>query len=79
MKIEMVIKNWHVSKADDGQSPIGGEYEIRCGGKVIASQQFNSGYGSVPFAFSADAIQAARNLDKLIRDEIQSSLKEGEL
>ena len=74
MKTEMVIKDWQI-KEEEGRAVIAGNYAVMLGGKEIATQAFNSGYGALEIAFEREIQDAARELSVKISESIQKSFQ----
>lgn len=79
MDLRIELKSWKIGwkKDDDKKSPkvIGGEYVVMCGSKVIASKDFNLGYGAVMIQFPASMMVRAEELDKEIKTAIENFLE----
>lgn len=75
MDIKFSIKNWHIKKDDkSGQSKVCGTYDLTMNGKVIASQNFNSEYGSIEVPFSGDLFKRLHALENDILEEIKEMI-----
>lgn len=72
MDVMMGLQNWKVQKDDkSGMSKLVGKYELIFNGKVIASQEFNGGYGSSEIPFSGELMSKVKSVE----DELISELK----
>jgi len=69
-EMKVKVKNWSVEIDADGNRKITGQYQILAGTKVMATQGFNSSYGSVEIALPSDLIIQADELSKKIEKAI---------
>ena len=44
METKLLVKSWRIKQEKGEVKTIAGEYEIRLGGEVLATTEFNQGY-----------------------------------
>ena len=64
MKVDIVVTSWKMIENEDKSKTIGGSYEVRCGGKKIAGQTFNNGYGSEALNIPSKLMVRAEEIEK---------------
>ena len=78
MQVSMQLKEWKIEKDDETLQPIvRGEYELKMdGGKVVASESFNSRYSSgLKVPFSPALMTEIGNLQTKMVEELNAILK----
>ena len=73
METELVIKDWRIREKDDKTRTITGTYDVRLGGKKIASQEFNAQYGGVDIAIPAAIMAKVEEIDAEVKAAILDS------
>ena len=70
MDVEIVVKDWGVKEKEDKSKTIAGSYAVRMLGKDVATQAFNSGYGSTDIPIPAKLMAKLEDIDAEIKQVI---------
>ena len=71
MEMQIIVSKWMVKVDEEKKTKtIGGKYQVKMGGNVVAESDFNDGYNSTKINIPAELMVEAEKLDAKIRESI---------